>query len=100
MFHMPWLGVRLALAHYIGALGVGLLFRFYGARSAPAGATRTESARPSGSVFARAGLRLIQAQAEDGRPLGQVLGDAVTDSVKTLLMKSVSETRSISTRAL
>lgn len=86
MFHMPWLGARLALAHYIGALGVGLIFRFYGLRTPRSGGAEPAAGRPRGNLLRRAALRLLQAQAEDGRPLGQILGEAVTDSVKTLLM--------------
>lgn len=82
MFGREWLGPRLALAHYIGAFLVGLIFRFYGAGE--------DGARPEprreGHILARAVRRLLEARRADGRPLGQLLGDAVTDSIRTLLM--------------
>jgi sporulation integral membrane protein YlbJ len=84
MFHSAALGATMALAHYLGALGVGLLFRFYGARQPGSTAARAEVRR--GNILARAVGALIKARHEDGRPFGQILGEAVTESVKTLLM--------------
>lgn len=83
MFQMEWLGARLALAHYLAALTVGLLFRFYAGREAP---TRPANEHGQSRIFARAVQRLLAARREDGRSLGQLMGDAVTDSVRTLLM--------------
>lgn len=85
MFKSPALGAWMAAAHYLAALGVGLLFRFYG---------RHDTERPSaacataehGHLLIRAFRELRRARHEDGRPLGQILGDAVSESVKTLLM--------------
>ncbi len=82
MFGMPALGGVLALAHYLGALGVGLAFRFYG-RSTP---SSLNERRDKGHVLARAAQALLKAREEDGRPIGRLAGDAVNDSVKTLLM--------------
>lgn len=82
MFAMPALGGVLALAHYLSALSVGLIFRFYSRRTPP-----SEDGRPrKGHIIARAGQALLRARGEDGRPLGRLVGDAVNDSVKTLLM--------------
>lgn len=83
MFGLPWLGARLALAHYVGAFLVGIAFRFYGG-SGQEGPRKEE--RREGGLLGRAVARLVAARREDGRPLGQLLGDAVTDSVRTLLM--------------
>lgn len=84
MFQAPWLGSTLALAHYIGALAVGLVFRFYGLGDKPSEAPAGPC--PSGNIITRAVDRLVEARREDGRPLGQIMGDAVNDSIKTLLM--------------
>lgn len=83
MFGMEKLGGTLALAHYLGALAVGLLFRFYGL-----GQPSTVEAKKGkkGNMLVRAVRRLIQARREDGRPLGRLVGDAVNDSVRSLLM--------------
>lgn len=82
MFGMPLLGKTLALAHYISAFLVGITFRFYGMgdRSATAERQRT------GNILGRAVDSLVNARREDGRPLGQMMGDAVKESVLTLLM--------------
>jgi len=82
MFACPALGGALALAHYLSALSVGIVFRFFGRRSAPSG----EDKPRRGNIVARAGKSLLQARREDGRPLGRIVGDAVNDSVRTLLM--------------
>lgn len=82
MFGMPALGMTLALAHYISAFLVGITFRFYGANERPA---KPEAVR-AGNILGRAVNSLVKARQEDGRPFGQMMGDAVTDSVKTLWM--------------
>lgn len=83
MFAMPGIGHVMALAHYLGALAVGLLFRFYGMGSSePSSPERVRH----GSIFGRAVRALTDARREDGRHFGQMMGDAVNESVKTLLM--------------
>ena len=80
MFSMPALGKTMAMAHYIGALLVGLLFRFYGLRDPE----RTPERRHQGNILRRAVAALVRAREEDGRSFGQILGDAVSESIKTL----------------
>lgn len=82
MFGISALGRTMALAHYIGAFLVGLIFRFYGLgdRSATPERVRT------GNILGRAVEALIKAREEDGRPFGQMMGDAVNDSIRTLWM--------------
>lgn len=82
MFGSPALGATMALAHYLGALVVGLTFRFYGLRDQE----RTPEPERRGNILGRAVEALVNARREDGRSFGQMLGDAVNDSVKTLLM--------------
>lgn len=82
MFGMPLLGKTMAIAHYIGALAVGLIFRFYRRGEEVAKPERHDLR----TLFPRAIDALVKAQKEDGRAFGQLLGDAVTDSVKTLAM--------------
>jgi len=83
MFGLPALGAVLALAHYLSAVAVGLVFRYHG-RGAPA--TVTESKTRDGHILVRAARALVKAREEDGRPLGRLVGDAVNDSIKTLFM--------------
>lgn len=82
MFSMPALGGVLALAHYMSALAVGLVFRYHGLRTPPSSRDRPRT----GHIVVRAARALVKQREEDGRPLGRLVGDAVNDSVKTLLM--------------
>jgi sporulation integral membrane protein YlbJ len=82
MFGNAALGGIIMAAHYLGALGTGLVLRFYRAndRTPPPPATRHQGVLP------RAFAEMVAARQRDGRPFGQVLGDAVRDSVQTLLL--------------
>lgn len=82
MFALPGIGKPMAIAHYIGAFLVGVIFRFYGYRDQ---STRRETVR-TGNILGRAVDALVKAREEDGRPFGQMMGDAVNDSIKTLWM--------------
>lgn len=68
-------------AHYISALLTGLILRFY-KKDAPI----TKSPPSTEGTFSRAVKALNSARAADNRPVGQILGDAVRDSVNTLLL--------------
>ncbi|MDV2685314.1 sporulation integral membrane protein YlbJ [Alkalihalophilus lindianensis] len=81
-FHNPALGIVLALAHYLGNICVGLLFRFHGRQE-----EASEKTNKSNKLSVKEALRLLHKERlKDGRPIGQLLGDAVQSSVKTLLM--------------
>ncbi|MGE5673063.1 MAG: sporulation integral membrane protein YlbJ [Mycobacterium leprae] len=82
MFGLPTLGKTMALAHYIGAFLVGICFRFYGMRDRSSQPERLRT----GNILGRAVEALMQARREDGRQFGQIMGDAVNDSIKTLWM--------------
>jgi len=71
MFGLPALGAALALAHYLSALGVGLVFRFHDFRTEP---TVSEDKASDGHIISRAARALLRAREEDGRPLGRILG--------------------------
>jgi sporulation integral membrane protein YlbJ len=89
MFKSPALGMLLAIAHYISAFLVGISFKLYGRRREKSERLVTEQAKAPekrGRIFSRALLELLKAREEDGRPIGKLLGDAVNDSMKTLLM--------------
>ena len=95
MFGLPEIGVTIAIAHYLAAFSVGFIYRFYGAKSERARVTvrapksRERRAGQSGvrkGILKRALQELYRAKKEDGRPLGQLLGDAVKESVGTLSM--------------
>jgi sporulation integral membrane protein YlbJ len=81
-FHDVTLSIILMVTHYSSSLIVGFLMRFYGANS--------EMSPPEEKVslhlLLRAFQRMHRARLEDGRPLGKLMGDAVTSSVNTLLL--------------
>lgn len=83
MLGQPRLGVILALSHYAASILLGFVMRFYGHDDRPAEPVR----RPrSTGMVKRALEELVSAREADGRPIGQLLGDAVKDSVSTLLL--------------
>ena len=86
MFKSPELGAMLAIAHYLSAFIVGVTFRFYGRKNEPKRPPQREFARRSAPIWKRAYREMMSARVEDGRPFGRMLGDAVNDSVRTLLM--------------
>lgn len=79
MLGKPELGFVLAGSVYLSNLIVGILFRFYRYQAAEGNAHFSFS-------FKKAWQELIRAQNEDGRPFGQLLGDAVRQSVNTVLL--------------
>lgn len=82
MFGNARLGVIIAISHYISAILVGLCMRFY-RKNAP---KSEQLSSKRGNILVRAVRELYRAKQKDGRPLGQLLGDAVRNSVNSLLM--------------
>ncbi|MEN0643954.1 sporulation integral membrane protein YlbJ [Alkalicoccobacillus gibsonii] len=82
-FHNPALGLLLAAAHYLGNILVGLSMRYYGRKE-----ERNERSVETRSRFSlkEAFSRMHMERIQDGRPIGQLLGDAVQSSVRTLLL--------------
>lgn len=80
MFHSPALGGAIAGAHYLSALLLGLIMRFYGMKEP----SYTKEKRKE-NLFKRAARELYRARLADGRPFGQIFGDAVRESVNSLL---------------
>lgn len=80
-FHNPQLGLLLALSHYLGNICVGLIMRFYGSSD---GDKRKMGRK---KITLRSALSSVhQTRLKDNRPIGKLLGDAVTSSIQTLLM--------------
>ncbi|MDR6227259.1 sporulation integral membrane protein YlbJ [Desmospora profundinema] len=81
-FHDVSLGVAIAVAHYISSLLVGILMRFH----EPDGAV-TPIAPPDQTFFLMRAFRAMhQARLADGRTLGQLMGDAITSSMNTIML--------------
>lgn len=81
MFGYPQIGMTIAAAHYLSSVVTGIFLRFYG-RSQP----NTPEQPAQGSIFYRALAALYRARKKDGRPMGQLMGDAIRNSVNTLLL--------------
>lgn len=85
MFHRADLGIIIAGAHYISSIIIGLVLRFYkGEKSERTFMPR--KSRNRRNILSYAITELIEARKNDGRPLGELLGDSVRESINTLLM--------------
>lgn len=83
MFGRADIAMVILAAHYLSSLSVGVMLRFY-----RPGANRTPplAARQGRSMAAKAWYALQEARERDARPFGKLLGDAVRNSVNTLLV--------------
>lgn len=81
-FENTSVGIILALAHYGSSILVGLFMRFYEPQASPS----PPQEKKAGFIFIRALRAMHRARLEDGRSLGQLLGEAVTSAVQTLLL--------------
>ncbi|WP_077325974.1 sporulation integral membrane protein YlbJ [Virgibacillus siamensis] len=81
-FYDMKLGVLLAASHYIGNALVGICMRFYG-RDSEHSRTKVEKRKPS---IIQAFREMHRSRMNDQRPFGQIVGDAVLNSIKTLVM--------------
>jgi sporulation integral membrane protein YlbJ len=84
MFQSPELGGIISGVHYISAVIVGILLRLHGRTGIPRVPER--DVRTKGNLFKRAKDELYKARQADGRPVGQVFGDSVRDSISSLLV--------------
>lgn len=81
MFRNVSVAPVIMVAHYLSALAVGICLRFY---KVTADITRVPGRRNE-FVLIKALRALVEAKEEDGRPFGQLLGDAIRQSVNSLL---------------
>ncbi|MFD2443404.1 sporulation integral membrane protein YlbJ [Bacillus sp. CGMCC 1.16607] len=82
-FKNAHLGVILALSHYIGNICVGLIMRFYGRNDVE----DRENEKNKSKFPIRTALKALhRTRIQDNRPIGKLIGDAVTSSIQTLLM--------------
>lgn len=84
MFGRQELGFIMGIAHYIASFTVGFIYRFYRADR------RESNTEPNvilqSNILHRAVRALIKARQEDGRTFGKLMGDAVKESMSTILM--------------
>ncbi|ADL12912.1 sporulation integral membrane protein YlbJ [Acetohalobium arabaticum] len=84
MFGKPEIGLTLAAAHYISCIIVGLTMRFYDPPNSNED-VKTSPHQEEGLIKHALG-ELYRARKSDGRPLGELMGDAVMEAVNTLLL--------------
>jgi len=77
MFNNPSIGPLIAFSHYLGALTLGLIFRFYNLKS-----YNKYSVRYYG--FKHAVRKMIESKRNDGRSIGELLRDSVKNSINTM----------------
>src|SRR5690625_2252675 len=84
-FHNPHLGILIATAHYIGNIIVGIIMRYYRLSTDQRTKQSNNFIKPK-NIFKSAFFTMQKTRQKDGRPIGQLLGDAVLTSVETLVM--------------
>lgn len=80
MFGLPSLGATLVAAHYLSVLVVGLLMRYHAG-----GAMGPGNLQPEGGLLRRAASSMLEARRRDARPFGELLRDAVRESIGSML---------------
>jgi sporulation integral membrane protein YlbJ len=80
-FHDVKLGVLLATSHYVGNALTGICMRFYGRNR-----DKYAKKEKRNVSLKRAFLAMHETRMSDKRPIGEVMGDAVINSIKTLVM--------------
>ncbi len=80
-FHDSRLGILLATAHYVGNAITGICMRFYGRK-----VDKPKRKEKRNVSLKRAFHEMHHTRMEDKRPFGEIMGDAVINSIKTLVM--------------
>ena len=82
MLNYPPAGLVITIAHYLSSIVLGFMMRFY--RRRETGSTEPIAGR--GRLIRLACTTLREAREKDGRPLGRLMGDALRESINTLLL--------------
>lgn len=82
MFNNPSIGPYIVLAHYLGAISVGIIFRFLIVSEKP----NYHLGSKSRNIFKEAFAEMLNAREKDGRSIGKLLGDSVKESISTLVL--------------
>ncbi|WP_213621119.1 nucleoside recognition domain-containing protein [Paenibacillus sp. J22TS3] len=82
-FHNSQLAGTLALAHYGGALIVGILMRFHD-RGAPPTPVPVRQGKPQGFILRLALAAMHEARLKDGRPFGELLRQAIISALQLM----------------
>lgn len=82
MFNNPSIGPYIVLAHYLGAISVGIIFRFL----IPGENSNYHKPSKKSKIFREAFVEMFNARQKDGRSFGKLLGDSVKESISTLVL--------------
>ncbi len=82
-FGIPEAGGILTASHYLAVLVVGWIGAFHDRHAPATPALEAHSREP---LLRRAATAMVKARLSDGRPFGQVLGDAVKTSMVSMLL--------------
>ncbi|MHA6251399.1 sporulation integral membrane protein YlbJ [Oceanobacillus sp. CAU 1775] len=84
LFHDPILGLLLAFCHYASNMIVGIIMRFHGRNvDKPTSASKNKTGKNNFSIAFQS---MHKTRMKDKRHFGEILGDAVLESIKTLVM--------------
>lgn len=84
-FHDAKLGLLLAACHYLSNMIVGMLMRFHGRKSDEPHNKKVKK-KLNRPIFSQALHDMHEIRIKDRRAIGEILGDAVLQSIKTLVM--------------
>ncbi|WP_087973031.1 sporulation integral membrane protein YlbJ [Oceanobacillus rekensis] len=84
-FHDMKLGALLAFCHYTSNALVGICMRFYGRKESKQQQRMRSREKDSFSII-RAFKEMHHARMKENKPFGEILGDSVINSIKTLVM--------------
>lgn len=84
MFKDVRLGSIIAMSHYISAVLLGIMMRFYAPKADVTPSVASKNIRDS--ILIKATRELLKARKEDNRPFGQLLGDCIKDSINSMLL--------------
>jgi len=76
ILNAPAVGLLLAAAHYLSAITIGFFIRFYGG----------EAVQNRSIAYSNPFTELLEYRRKDGRPIGQLIGDAVVNGINLILM--------------
>ncbi|MDK2918342.1 MAG: hypothetical protein PWQ37_1075 [Candidatus Petromonas sp.] len=82
MLHNEVIGPYIALAHYLGAITVGFIFRFYEGNHV----SYYNMDKVRSNVIKKAFKEMLEAKELDGRTFGKLLSDSVKESISTIIL--------------
>lgn len=83
MFQLPELGIILASAHYVSSILIGFIYSFYGRSQDIPTAQKNHQ---NSNIFVRAFHELYIYRKKDIRSIPNLLGDAIKNSMNTILL--------------